>query len=254
MLSHGIYELWGSGCNYSLLRDDVRTRRKDRWSLHRNSSFRFKVDSFGRKRTAVEQRELIDFFSFLDLDGPIRLSDAEIELCVFEYFAPGSALPEQLHLGRLIAWGGRRAVATFDLKSRRYISTTSMDSEVSLITANMALSGPGKLMYDPFMGTGGLPIACAHFGAVVLGSDIDGRSIRGTKERNVRGNFLQYGLQDRQLDSFVSDLTNSPLRKVRFLDGIVCDPPYGVREGLKVLGKIGGSKEATILDGQPAHL
>ena len=42
----------------------------------------------------------------------------------------------------------------------------------------------------------------------------------------------------------MSDLTNSPLRvgtitpgaEGAWLDGIVCDPPYGIREGLKVLG------------------
>jgi tRNA (guanine10-N2)-methyltransferase len=43
------------------------------------------------------------------------------------------------------------------------------------------------------------------------------------------------------LGGFVSDLTNTPLRisassTQGYLDGIVCDPPYGIREGLKVLG------------------
>ncbi len=240
--------------NYDTLHDDVRKRRKDQWSLYKNSSFRFKIDSFGRRRTATEQHKLIESFSFLNLDGPIYMSDAELKLCVFEDFGSGYDTPETLHFGRLIAGGMRRAITTLDLKKRCYISTTSMDSEIALLTANMALSGPGKLLYDPFMGTGSLPIACAYFGAVVLGSDIDGRNIRGTKERNVQENFRQYGLQDKQLDSFVSDLTNSPLRRARCLDGIVCDPPYGVREGLKVLGKIGGSKEALMLDGKLAHL
>ena len=80
-----------------------------------------------------------------------------------------------------------------------------------------------------------------------MGSDIDGRSIRGKGGRDVRGNFRQYGLEGLYLDGFISDLTNSPMRgcigedggegeREAWLDGIVCDPPYGVREGLKVLG------------------
>ncbi len=46
---------------------------------------------------------------------------------------------------------------------------------------------------------------------------------------------------------FTADLTNSPIRRQapgeesdgsrgRVFDGILCDPPYGVREGLRVLG------------------
>ena len=34
-------------------------------------------------------------------------------------------------------------------------------------------------MYDPFVGTGSMLYAVAHWGAYVLGSDIDGRQIRG---------------------------------------------------------------------------
>jgi len=58
------------------------------------------------------------------------------------------------------------------------------------------------------------------------------------------------------LDGFVSDLTNSPLRKTAFLDAIVCDPPYGVREGLKVLGSRdpGKGKEPIVRNGELRHL
>jgi tRNA (guanine10-N2)-methyltransferase len=37
----------------------------------------------------------------------------------------------------------------------------------------------GSLVYDPFVGTGSLLVTCAHFGAFPIGSDIDGRQIRG---------------------------------------------------------------------------
>ena len=90
------------------------------------------------------------------------------------------------------------------------------------------------------------------------------------------GNFRQYGLLSRYLDGFVCDLTNSPIRNtntptmrdemgmsgrkkeigVRWLDAIVCDPPYGVREGLKVLGSTREDlqKEIRLPDGTLAHL
>lgn len=87
---------------------------------------------------------------------------------------------------------------------------------------------------------------------------MDGRTIRGVKKGvNLQANFRQYGLLDRWLDGFVADLTHSPLRAGRVLDGIICDPPYGVREGLRVLGNRDGAgkgKEEILIDGRAAHL
>ena len=176
---------------------------------------------------------------------------------VLEYFDLDGKVPTRLFLGRLVAESERKmAVNKYTLKKRSYIATTSMDAELSLVTANLAQAAPGKVAYDPFMGTGSFPLACAHFGAVVLGSDLDGRSIRGKGTRNVHGNFVQYDTTAQYLGGVVADLTNSPFREVRFLDAIVCDPPYGVREGLKVLGSTRVAlKEVVYLnDGSVAHL
>lgn len=56
-----------------------------------------------------------------------------------------------------------------------------MDSELSLIIANMALANHGKLILDPFAGTGSLLLTCSQFGALTMGCDIDPRVIRGSK-------------------------------------------------------------------------
>ncbi|KAL8741384.1 MAG: hypothetical protein Q9184_008392, partial [Pyrenodesmia sp. 2 TL-2023] len=168
----------------------------------------------------------------------------------------GIKTPKNLYFGRLIAHSSRNIIDTYTLKKRKYLSTTSMDTELALVTANLTHAAPGKLFYDPFVGTGSFLIAGAHFGAYTMGSDIDGRAVRGKDGLNILTNFQQYNLVDKYLDSFLADLTNSPLRDTsRLLDGIICDPPYGVREGLKVLGsKDGSGKEVRYLNGQPAHL
>ena len=181
------------------------------------------------------------------------------QFTVFEEYDLNAPTPKTLYLGRLVAESGRKAIAKYDLKKRSYIATTSMDAELSIVTANLALASPGKLAYDPFMGTGSFPLACAHFGASVFGSDLDGRSIRGKKGRSVKGNFEQYGTTSFYLGGFVADLTNTPLRSSdsgRWLDAIICDPPYGVREGLKVLGsaKPALHDEVILASGMPAHL
>jgi tRNA (guanine10-N2)-methyltransferase len=196
-------------------------------------------------------RAIIESFQFLGFKGKVKIKNPEASFRVFEEYDLDAKAPKYLYLGRWIADSGRDAKNTYDLKKRHYISTTSMDAELALLTANIAQAAPGKLFYDPFMGTGGFPLACAHYGAVVTGSDIDGRSIRGTGgsarrgqtgKKDVAMNFAQYGLSANYLGGFVSDLTNTPLRilpgngSTGYLDGIVCDPPYGIREGLKVLG------------------
>ena len=178
--------------------------------------------------------------------------------------------PLRIYFGRQIASSSRHLIEKHDLKKRPYISTTSMDAELALVTANLALAGPGKIFLDPFVGTGGFLVSAAEFGALTFGSDIDGRSFRGKGngiERGVGANFRRYGLEHGLGDCIISDLTNTPLRvstsgsgvAERWIDGIICDPPYGIREGLKVLGMRNSKVEAGkidlhLIDGLPAHM
>lgn len=268
ILAKDIFELWGFGTTYEEVHADVRQRTQHRWNDYREASFAFNIDSFAGKRSPEEKRDTIQSFAYMDFQGPIRLKDPEQLFFVMEEFVsdvetaiekvPHISEPRRIFVGRWIADSSRDVVAKYDLKKRRYISTTSMDAELSLVTANMAHAAPGKLFFDPFVGTGGFLVAAAHFGALTLGADIDGRSFRGREsEREGLGvlqNFEQYGLFSKFVDVFTSDLTNTPLRSGQFLDGIVCDPPYGVREGLRVLGtRDGRGKEPVIIDGVPAH-
>lgn len=222
---------------------------------YRKSSFRFKIDSFQGKRKVIEQGALIDSFAYLPLEGPIQMEGAQLQMCVLEEFDKLASEPKRLHLGRWIARSNRDAIVAYTLKKRIYISRTSMDSELALVTANLTLAAPGKILYDPFVGTGSFSIAAAHFGARALGSDIDGRSVRGTPEKNIKSNFEQYDCVDRLLDNFIADLTHIPLRRAQIMDGIICDPPYGVREGPKVLGYREGKEAVPVfIDGVAAHM
>lgn len=254
MLIQGIYELWGQGPDYATLRSAIKEQTSERWPLYSSCTFSFRIERYrGVQSTPEHTRSIVESFSFLGFRGKVQIKNPEASFRVFEEHDLDSKVPKLVFLGRWIADGARDAKHKYDLKKRHYISTTSMDAELALLTANIALAASGKMFYDPFMGTGGFPLACAHYGAVVTGSDIDGRSIRGlggsarrgqTGKKNVTMNFEQYGTQGNYLGGFVSDLTNTPLRlsaptpdaRAAYLDGIVCDPPYGIREGLKVLG------------------
>ncbi|KAI0803928.1 S-adenosyl-L-methionine-dependent methyltransferase [Xylaria sp. FL0064] len=243
ILAHTVYEHWGTAETLDELHDAIKRNTTHLWPLYTKSSFKLSIDSFRGSRSQKQKVALINSFAYLAFEGPIVLSSPDNEFTLFEQWVfeplrekrPSS--PVQVHFGRLVAHSARDLINTFDLKKRDYISTTSMDSELALVTANIALAGPGKLFYDPFVGTGSFPVACAQFGSLVWGSDIDGRSMRGAGgKKSLLGNFQQYGLEKLLGGIFVSDLTNTPVRKARILDGILCDPPYGVREGLKVLG------------------
>jgi tRNA (guanine10-N2)-methyltransferase len=295
ILSKGIYELWGTGTDYSALHTCIASRSKHLWASYKSRSFKFNIDGYLGKRSSVEQRELIDSFSYLGFEGKIEMRNPYAEFTVFEDWeapdvlrptlAAETGLPRQvkgLFFGRLTGQSSRDLILKHDLKSRPYISTTSMDAELALVTATLALAAPGKLFFDPFVGTGGFMVAAAELEAMSIGSDIDGRSFRGKGEglrAGVGANFAAYGLEHSFGDCIISDLTNTPLRssrlsalspQSRWLDGIICDPPYGVREGLKVLGKrtppagkqfltdtarttIDG-EGAYLIDGTPAHL
>lgn len=273
VLGRDIYELWGQGRTYDELRQDVCDRTRTKWPDYKTMSFKFDIDSYAGKQSAENRKDLINSFAFLGFQGPIRMADPDEEFCIFEEYsrdaiegknssrASDKIKPEpvQLYFGRWVSRGSRNAIETYDLKKRGYISTTSMDAELTLISANMALAAPGKIFYDPFVGTGSFCVAAAHFGAINLGSDIDGRSFRGKEVAKnapigLLANLRQYGLEASFMDAFTSDLTNTPLREKPLFDGIMCDPPYGVREGLKVLGSREGKKERLLMvDGVPTY-
>jgi tRNA (guanine10-N2)-methyltransferase len=242
ILVQSIHEYWGSGKTLDELHDVVRTKTQGLWSRFENCSFRFDIECFQGTRPNKMRREIIESFGFLPFNGRILMKDPDETFTIFEVWDPPRPdvellQPLSMHLGRFLATSARGLISKFDLKKRSYIATTSMESELSLITANIALAARGKLFYDPFVGTGSFPIACANFGAICWGSDIDGRSMRGEGgKRSLKGNFDQYGLLSGFGNCFSADLTHSPVARRQLWDGIVCDIPYGVREGLKVLG------------------
>lgn len=150
-------------------------------------SFRFVVSAFGSTITYKQQIDIINSFSYLGFEGPIDMKNPDVQFHVLADYGfdntKAAADPTFIYMGRLIASGSRDLVNRYNLKKRKYLGTTSMDAELSLVMANQALASAGKLVYDPFVGTGSFLFTCAHFGAYTLGSDIDGRQIRGSTLR-----------------------------------------------------------------------
>ncbi|KAI8974652.1 S-adenosyl-L-methionine-dependent methyltransferase [Pilobolus umbonatus] len=264
ILIKNIYALWGEGANYDQVHQQVKTTRAQ-WSQYKTCSFKFVVSAFGSTVVKARQLEVIHSFSYLGFEGAIDMKNPDVQFHVLEDYGcengnqhdkPLHKDPLHIYMGKLVARGSRDLVNLYNLKKRKYLGTTSMDAELSLVMANQAQAGPGKLIYDPFVGTGSFLFTCAHFGSYTMGSDIDGRQIRGkSKNSGVQSNIEQYNLKGRVLDTLVFDITHHPWRTTKpWIDAIVTDPPYGVRAGAKKLGRNDG-KDLMMrsYDGIPMH-
>lgn len=123
---------------------------------------------------------------FQPFEGPVRCKNPERHFLIIERHEPqqdGSVVsvgaPSCVYIGKeLHHTAGRRLVSALTLKKRTYLGPTSMDNELSLVMANMGLVRKGSVVLDPFVGTGSILVACANFGAVCFGTDIDVRVLR----------------------------------------------------------------------------
>ncbi|EMR08251.1 hypothetical protein PNEG_03418 [Pneumocystis murina B123] len=232
-----IYSLWACAKSYNdlhfILRQSGFTDIKK--EPFRHASFKFVVESFNKSHSIEHQIALINSFSYLALEGPVFMNNPEEIYAILEEWTVDSL--KYVFMGRQIAKSSRHAVNWFNLKKRRYIGNTSMDAELSLIIANQALAEKGKLVYDPFVGTGSILLACAYYEAMIMGTDIDGRLLRGQNGRSIHSNLEQYGLTSKFLDIFTMDFLHPAIRDSLLLDIIICDPPYGLRASPKTLRK-----------------
>lgn len=263
-------ELWAEAKSLQELHIQLQGRLDLFEPFRQESSFKFLVKSYGKAYTPKEQVEIINTFAYTSLKGPIRMKDPEVIYGVFVDRLEDGA--EYFYFGRYVGRSLRgRHIEAMDLKKREYLGTTSMDAELSLIMSNMGQAQPGSFVYDPFVGTGSFLYTCSYFGAYTMGSDIDGRQMRGKAKSSTmnRGpkykksegllaeteefpsiftNVKQYNLTGLVLDCLVFDMAHHPFSDRLKLSAIVTDPPYGVRAGAKKLGA------ATLKDSKPIPL
>ncbi|KAI3846065.1 hypothetical protein MKX03_029097 [Papaver bracteatum] len=251
ILVKGIYELWGEGGSYEELEEAIKSYPDDLKApyMTSDSTFRIIIDSFGNSLTFQEQNERILKFAFIPFKGKVNLKKPDHKFWVMEtdnYGSKNNGLPpvaeKRIFFGREIGTADRKLLPTYQLKSRNYLGPTAMDAEMAFLMANQALAAPGKLVYDPFVGTGSILVAAAHFGAITMGADIDIRVVRDGRgpDCNVWSNFKQYGLP-MPVGLLRADNNLPPWRPglKEMFDAIICDPPYGVRAGGR---KSGGRK------------
>jgi tRNA (guanine10-N2)-dimethyltransferase len=98
-----------------------------------------------------------------------------------------------------------------------FFHPSAMQAKLARCMVNLAKSGAGELVFDPFCGTGGMLVEASLIGCRVLGSDIKRKMAKGTFR-----NLAYFQIKPEGI--VVADATWLPIVKV---DCVVTDPPYG---------------------------
>jgi tRNA (guanine10-N2)-methyltransferase len=229
-----------------------------------NDAWKIQAEAWGVSMTQEQKVALINAIgpSLPELRGPISMRDPKQTYWViaswpFEY--PVAYLRSWIFFGRQIGVNTSRGaiLSKYDLRRRRYLGPTSMDSELAFLMCNMCRIRKSSFVVDPFVGTGGLLVPAAHQGAVTLGMDIDVRVIKfGKKDNKGRKVNVWTNFEDYELDPPVgllrADLDRNPFKTDMrdMFDAILADPPYGVRAG----GRKSNSRPDVLIRDRSTHI
>ncbi|KAG7210249.1 hypothetical protein KM043_011797 [Ampulex compressa] len=249
-------ELWANSKEYKNFHQNLKSYPTENIKQHfgGGKSFKIVVETFCKHFPQKEKVNKIESFSYLPLDGPVKLNNPDVTLYYIEFYGlnPNNIPdePYELFFGRWIADGQRSLIPKLSLKTRKFIGNTSMDPQLSLIMANQAQVQKGDIVFDPFVGTGSLLVAASHFGGYTLGTDIDFLMLHGRtrpsritqkireNDENVAANMIQYGVSSYYVDVVVSDFSCPLWRSDMHIDAIITDPPYGIREATERIGTL----------------
>ena len=92
-----------------------------------------------------------------------------------------------------------------------------MSTKLARCMVNLSRAKPGRILIDPFCGTGSQLIEAGLMGCEIIGADLDLKMVRGTLQ-----NLRSFGIRDFSL--LVADARTLPFRSV---DSFASDPPYG---------------------------
>ena len=264
MAIHEIFELYSHGKTYPEMFESLKSSKisesfKTNHYNKPSETVSFKVTALNKKLAKDRARQL-EIYKQTFEDHPEIVSKVNLKTPTWEIFyieqynnddtiTRDEKVFEYVYFGAKIGEAQRKLRAKYDLRQRDFLGNTSMEPEVCVFQANLAKISSGDLVYDPFCGSGSNLIAAAHFGAFTIGSDLDyniihsrGKSSKmGMGWRNqktsLKTQMVKYGLTT-HLGTFRTDFSQTGFyQKEESINAIVCDPPYGVREPTKKVGK-----------------
>lgn len=246
MLVAGFFDVYGEGKTLeTALTGEERPFQVERMigdALAPGVSLKVAVEIYGASLTHKEKSERIfRLLSFVPKRVHVDLNNPTLKLYIMEQMWSRNNIDNHLHrvfVSREVCVNNNTLPTQFQLRERPFLNTTSMDPLLSFVMANMGLCKPGTVVFDPFVGSGSVLVSCAHFGSYCYGSDYDPRVFRGdTPEQNIAANFAHYNFRHRFLGVIRADFSQKWMSRRPLFDAIVTDPPYGVREGIRKIGR-----------------
>lgn len=128
-------------------------------------------------------------------------------------------ISQMCHVGVRLAKINRAQFENRKVQFRPFFSPISLHPRHARALVNLSRAGKGQTIIDPFCGTGGILIEAGLIGLKVVGSDVEDKMVRGCKE-----NLEFFGISDFEL--YRADVAEIAER-VRDVDAIITDPPYG---------------------------
>ncbi|KYR01168.1 tRNA guanosine-2'-O-methyltransferase 11 [Tieghemostelium lacteum] len=265
ILIRHIYEIFSEGIEFKELLNGLNSNYTTEYLSDYliGKTFKFEVEAYGRKHSQKQKLSIMEEFNDTPLwvngtacmkPKPEQMENHIRWFAIEDWGRLGKDIRKRF-FGKRICDGGRETIIKFNLTDRGYLGTTTMDPELSLISANMALVNKGDMMLDPFVGTGSFLYVSAHYGAYVIGCDIDMKQMKKQEDLNLETNFEQYKLTDQFLGIVLSDNSIPTWRMNNTFDQIITDPPYGIRAGAKRVGPKDNRKDVVIpLELQRDHI
>ncbi len=242
MLVQGFYEEYAQGTTYEQLVAEMDVDRLRAQAYAPDVSLRVTVEVYGSSLTQKEKsHRIFRVLAVLTERVKVDLKNPTMNLLLFEQMRSRNNIDNELvklYFAREVAINSNSLPFAYSLKERRFLNTTSMDPCLSFVMANLGLCRPGSLVFDPFVGSGSVLVSCAHFGAYCAGSDYDPRVFHDdAAQLTIADNFLQYGFPQRFLGVIRADFSQKWMIRRPMFDAVITDPPYGVREGIKKIGR-----------------
>ena len=209
MIKYILDPLSKGGCYEDLLINLEKERLSSLLNLKK--TIKFKVEAIKKKIKPDERNEIISpYGDFAPKDIIFDMKNPELTFMVVS-----NPKTEEFYMGleaACMSWKNNKSnfYAKYDLKARPYLGPTSTSHELAFLMANQAELQEGDLVFDPFVGTGSILIACSALKAMCFGADIDLRVLQGykvgkkskkkipgseiIKRYDVFANFKYYGL------------------------------------------------------------
>ena len=184
-----LYNLWFQTTEgVDAMVEQLRLSYMDIDEAHRTnpSPFNLRVKGLGFKFPLPEKVALKEhLFEHLHFQGPHKVATDMKEIKHARNVFLFSTLSRDLVVvGDMMSPSNRKPVlAKYSLKTRVFLGPTSMDTELSFVMAHLAQVDKGKVVLDPFVGTGGLLVPCAHYGATCFGMEIDWNILHNNKAK-----------------------------------------------------------------------